>query len=507
MTEPIEWRNETRRLGDLTPQPDNPRHIDQDQAARLSASWSDYGQVETLAVGPDGEVYNGHQRLHVLLEDHGADYEVDVRVSSRPLTKEEWRRLTVLMHEGATGEWDWGTLKEWDTDDLLDWGFDKEELETHGFEFEEETQPPVPGPQIDRAAELLEKWGVSRGQLWGIGGHRLLCGDSTDADDVGRLMGGEKATLVHADPPYGMGKERDGVANDNLYRDKLDAFQMAWWDTWRPFVDDNGSAYIWGNAEDLWRLWFGGLRDSERLTFRNEIVWSKGDAGAGGVSHQGAEGFRMYPNSTERCLFFMVGEQGFNTNAGNYWEGWEPIRSHLASEVKKTGWGPKEIQGITGVGMYSHWFSKSQWAMIAREHYLKLQAAAVDNTAAFKRDYDDLKRDYDDLKREFYATRAYFDNAHDNMTDAWQFQRVTGDERHDHPTPKPVEMVERIIKSSAPSGAVVAIPFCGSGTAIVAAERTGRVARACEIEPRWAAVILERLSVIGRVPEILEQPE
>jgi hypothetical protein len=63
-----------------------------------------------------------------------------------------------------------------------------------------------------------------------------------------------------------MGKENDGVQNDNLYAEKLDAFQMEWWKAVRPHVEDNGSAYIWGNAPDLWRLWYvGGLNDSERL--------------------------------------------------------------------------------------------------------------------------------------------------------------------------------------------------------------------------------------------------
>ena len=79
----------------------------------------------------------------------------------------------------------------------------------------------------------------------------MLCGDSTKAEDVARLIGDTRATLCHADPPYGMGKEKDGIANDNLYREKLDAFQMEWWRAFRPWLADNGSAYIWGNAEDF----------------------------------------------------------------------------------------------------------------------------------------------------------------------------------------------------------------------------------------------------------------
>ena len=112
---------------------------------------------------------------------------------------------------------------------------------------------------------------------------QIICGDCTDKAVIERLMQGQQVILCHADPPYGMGKEAEGIANDNLYASKLDAFQMRWWQACRASLADNASVYIWGNAEDLWRLWYqGGLQASERLTFRNELVWNKGDAGAGG---------------------------------------------------------------------------------------------------------------------------------------------------------------------------------------------------------------------------------
>jgi len=315
-------------------------------------------------------------------------------------------------------------------------------------------------------------------------------------------MDGAKAALVHADPPYGMGKENDGVQNDNLYAEKLDAFQMEWWNAVRPNVEDNGSAYIWGNAPDLWRLWYsGGLSDSERLTMRNEIVWGKGDAGAGGISHMGAEGFRMYPNSSERCLFFMLGEQGFNNNADNYWDGWEPIRAYLDGERERMGWNAKTIKEITGVGMFGHWFTESQWTMIPQEHYEALQKAA--NGEAFlrpydskanglKQDHDGLKQDHDGLKQDFYATRAYFDNTHDNMTDVWDFDRVKGDERHGHATPKPVAMMERVMKSSLPKGGICIEPFIGSGSTLIAAQSTGRKCYGMELTPEYVDITVAR---------------
>ena len=384
-------------------------------------------------------------------------------------------------------------LAEWDDETLASLLDGMEPADREALAFDEDDMrelidgldPSQPEVVEDEAPEVPADPVTKTGDLIMLGDHRLLCGDSTKADDVARLMDGATAVLLHADPPYGMGKESEGVQNDNLYRDKLDRFQMDWWRTFRPHLADNASAYIWGNAPDLWRLWYvGGLADSERLTIRNEIVWAKGSAGAGGISHIGAEGLRLFPQSTERCLFFMLGEQGFNNNADNYWEGWEPIRSYLAEETSRIGWTAKDLNRITGTNMAGHWITKSQWCLITEEHYRKIQQAA--------KEHDAFKREHDELKQAFYATRAYFDNTHDNMTDVWDFPRVTGEDRHGHATPKPVAMIARALLSSSPPASLVLEPFLGSGTTLIAAEQTDRKCYGMEISPAYCDVIVER---------------
>ena len=372
------------------------------------------------------------------------------------------------------------SLKVEDADLLAATGYDAAEADKMvGAEVAEDEVPEPPADPITKA-----------GDLWLLWDHRLLCGDSTKAEDVARLMAGAKAQLIHADPPYGMGKEKDGVQNDNLYAEKLDAFQMAWWRAFRPHAEDNASAYIWGNAEELWRLWYvGGMKNSERLTLRNEIVWDKGGGGFG----VGTEAQRCY-FPEERCLFFMLGEQGFNTNSDNYWEGWEPIRKYLNDEMEKCG-GVKNWKAALGNQMGGHYFTKSQWCFPTEEAYKKLQAFGKGNA---------FKREHDELKREFYGTRAYFDNTHDNMTDVWEFNRVTGEERHGHATPKPVEMMARCIKSSTRDGGLLVEPFLGSGSTLIAAEQLGRKCYGMEISPAYCDVIVKRWENLTGKKAVLE---
>jgi DNA modification methylase len=334
------------------------------------------------------------------------------------------------------------------------------------------------------------------GDVWLLGKHRVMCGDSTDKNNVAKLMNGNTAQLLHADPPYGMGKENDGVLNDNLYASKLDKFQMDWWNTCRKFLDDNASAYIWGNPEDLWRLWYvGGLKDSERLTMRNEIVWVK-PSGFG----QSSELMRSYSPNTERCLFFMLGEQGFNNNADNYWEGWEPIRSYLDGERVKSGLTTDQCNKICGkTNMTQSAFTKGGFRLILEEDYNKLKEASKGN--AFNKDFDALKQDYDALKQDFYSTRAFFDNAHDNMNEVWEFQKVSGAERYGHATPKPVEMIARVFKSSAPANSITLEPFGGSGSTLMAAQETNRIAYLMELDPNYVDVICARFQKLtGMLP-------
>ena len=328
------------------------------------------------------------------------------------------------------------------------------------------------------------------GDVWVMGSHRLMCGDSTSAEHAAILMGGVVSTLLHADPPYGMGKESDGVLNDNIYGENLDAFQMRWWNVFRPYLVSNASAYIWGNAPELWRLWYcGGLAHSEKLEIRNEIVWDK--KAVPGMAWDGAT---QYPLASERCLFFQFGDQFLRSvNADDFPEEWAHVLSYFEDEAQKAQITPSDVKRICGVGMFSHWFTRSQFTLVPEKHYATLASAYP---GRFLHPWHELKAEWDEVKTgprsAFNRLRSYFDNSHDAMRDVWEFPRVVGEDRYGHATPKPVAMMERAINSSSRSGDVVIEPFGGSGSTLIACEKTDRHCRMMELDPKYVDVIVNR---------------
>jgi DNA modification methylase len=215
MTNPPEWINCCVKLGDLKPWAENPRFSTKAQAERIVASLKQFGQPLTISIGPNNEVYDGHQRLSAWLTLHGPDFEVDARRASYALSDEQRRGLVLALSPlGAFGSFDWEKLSGWQPAELKAWGADnetlkgwKDDVSNLGKFIESEKTEADAEAQIDRADELLEKWGVTPGSLWQIGEHRLLCGDCTSIENAALLFGDKRAQLGVTSPPYAVGKE------------------------------------------------------------------------------------------------------------------------------------------------------------------------------------------------------------------------------------------------------------------------------------------------------------
>ncbi len=120
-------------------------------------------------------------------------------------------------------DWNDEVLRELDVDLSQFWN-DAELRKLIGQEFEE-----APEPQMDRAAELQQKWGTARGQIWEIGKHRVMCGDSTSSEEITLLMGTDRAECMWTDPPYGVsyvGKTKNKLTIQNDVASGLEQFLL-----------------------------------------------------------------------------------------------------------------------------------------------------------------------------------------------------------------------------------------------------------------------------------------
>lgn len=128
----LTWTPVRVRLGQIKPWTHNPRMSTKAQAQRLIKSERELGQPQTLAVSPfdNGfvDLYDGHQRVAAWNTIKGADFEVWALQSNRPLSDDERRKISILLHT-ATGSWEWDKLAAWSAADLQEWGFDRETLQ------------------------------------------------------------------------------------------------------------------------------------------------------------------------------------------------------------------------------------------------------------------------------------------------------------------------------------------------------------------------------------------
>lgn len=508
----------------LRPRPNNPRTHSDVQVEQIASSMEQWGWTNPILAEEDGLIIAGHGRW---LGGKRNGYKQAPVMIARGWSPEQIRAYVIADNKLALNAgWDEDLLKL-EMAALNVAGFQMDLIGFNPDELLKLTAAPEPPPNNDGRDDVPEPAAIAisgTGEVWLCGRHRIMCGDSTVAEHVAVLMNGEKARLLHADPPYGMGKEADGVANDNLYGDKLDRFQNQWWHAWRPFLESNASAYIWGNAPDLWRWWYRsdrewtretggnpGLAESEPLTLRNELVWDKKS-----IAGMASPDLTQFPEATERCLFFQLGRHVFlvNQTKDDYWQGWEPIRRWLCEERDRAGMKPADVKRICENHMYGHWFGQSQWVFISRENYERLARAA--DGKAFTRPYEDLQREYrkaaeiftgevrDPRVEQFRAARPFFDNAHTVMRDVWEFSRVTGEDRFEHATPKPVDMVERIMRSSARENELAVEPFIGTGSTLVGAHKCQRRCFGMELEPRWVDVTVRRWQSYSGLQATLE---
>lgn len=290
----IKWTLENWDIGKLKVYDKNPRIISKEGLKQLQNSFDEIGNAQPINVNIDGTILSGHARYMQLHQE--GQKTVPVYVPDRELTPKQEEAVIIRMNKNVAGEWDFDALSdEWERDDLIKWGFTEEELPDCDIEKLE------PQGDEDAVPELKEEPVTRKGDVWLLGKHRLMCGDSTMIDDVEKLMKGEKADMVFTDPPYGVNyggghntKQREGIKNDKLRGEDLTNLFMGALANAEIVTKGKAAFYIWFSTNKSVET-FAAFSELD-LKVRAIICWYKVKSGLGAFMSQ-------YIPNYEPCIY------------------------------------------------------------------------------------------------------------------------------------------------------------------------------------------------------------
>ena len=261
-----------RKLTELKKLDNNPRTIkkqDMDKLVESIKNNQDYFEARPLILSNrTGElvILGGNQR-----------YEAAKKLGLKQVPThliegltEEREREIVIRDNVANGEWDWDVLaNEWDAEELDEWGLDTPD------DWEEETEVEEDeAPEVDESEPPKSKLG----EVYQLGRHRVMCGDSTDGENYSVLMDGVQADLLHTDPPYGIdyeggSKKRDKIANDAI---PVLEFYTEVLSLCRGYCKAGAGAYIWHASSETHNAINAFINAGWQ--YKQYIIWNKNNS-------------------------------------------------------------------------------------------------------------------------------------------------------------------------------------------------------------------------------------
>lgn len=381
-----------------------------------------------------GNVIGGHQRLKILIDLGYA--EADCVVVNFDQSRE--KALNIALNK-IHGDWDMPMLKdllqELNASDIniATTGFDDDELEKLLGKIDLDTEDNF---DVDEVIKQIKDPVTKPGDIWLLGKHRLMCGDSTLFADVEKLMGDKKADMVFTDPPYNVNyeggtKEKLKIKNDKMKDGEFYNFLLSSFLNMFTVTTPGGAVYICH-------------ADSEGLNFRK----SMNDAGW----------------LIKQCIIWVknsivLGRQDYQWKHEPILYGWKPGAAHKWYGDRKQSTvidftDDVSIQSIKDDGFIITINSELQ------SLHIKVPEYEIINIS----DGSD-------------STTWYIDKPLKNA---------------EHPTMKPIEISHRAIKNSSQEGDIILDLFAGSGSTLIAAENSKRICYAMELDPIYCDVIINR---------------
>lgn len=363
-------------LKDLIPYARNQRKHSEDQVKKIASSIREFGFKNPVIVDKDMSIIEGHGRC-LAAEKLGLE-KVPVIVADdlSEAQVKAYRLADNRLQDLSEFDMDLVSLE---LEELQEFDFD---LELTGFDHESIQTEPIEGlTDEDEVPEAPEEPTSKPGDLWILGEHRVLCGDSTNVEHVERLMNGEKADMVFTDPPYGVNFQ----SNMRTKSDKFDIIKNddSFLTEWIPNVCtfSKGFAFVWTSWKVL-KEWIDICSPIGELS--NIVIWNKGGGGIGDLK-------RTFLSDYEVALVYHRGEELKGKRIGSVW------------------------------------------------------SVGKDRAIDYK-----------------------------------------------HPTQKPVELMEMGVSSCTKSGQSVMDLFLGSGSTLIACEKTNRICYGMELDPKYVDVIVKR---------------
>ncbi|WP_309145154.1 site-specific DNA-methyltransferase [Brevibacillus sp. HB2.2] len=368
----------------------------EDEYEKLKRSIEEFGYLEPVIWNEvTGNIVGGHQRYKILVNEQGR---TEIEVVVVQLEPEKEKALNIALNK-IGGDWDLPKLRDLmidlqglDFDHSLT-GFDTADLDelfqSEPFSFEpENVEVKEDDFDVDDELSKIEEPVTRPGDLWILGRHRLLCGDSTNQTDVERLMDGKLAAMAFTDPPYNVdytGKTKDAlkIENDKMADSQFKEFLMSVYQNLFHVSEEGAPIYVCYAATEGANF-KSAMKESGWL-LKQCLVWVK--------------------NS------FSIGRQDYHWRHEPILYGWKPGAAH-------------------------------RW-------------------------YGDRKQDT-----------------------VWEIDKPV--RNAEHPTMKPIALVSRALQNSSKRGDIAVDFFGGSGSTLVAAEQTERVAYLMEIDPKYCDVIVKR---------------